>query len=279
MIFEVLIMPKYLVVSDLDDTLLTKKKKITKKSLRFIKKFVREGNYFVFCTGRPLTGAMQYWEMLSKNKIYMPIITSNGGAIHFPPTYKTENIYIRVDLKRFKELCEKIKDFIVCAEARIDNRVYIENADEVPWWIKHFSDDTIIYEGIFHEVIAEGPIIANIWIKEDAFDEFNKIAKEFSHLKIVIAHPAYSDEYEKRLEVVGKNDNVYLDLSGTGIAAYGMLRYGIDKVSKEKILFGTDFPGYNPEMYVKSVLYDKLTDEEREYIFWKNAVSLLNVKG
>ena len=108
--------------------------------------------------------------------------------------------------------------------------------------------------------------------------EFDSIADEFNNLTIVMAHPAYGDEYIKRLDIVKRHENVYLDLSGTGIAAYGMLRYGIDTVGKEKILFGTDFPGYNPEMYVRSVLYDKLTDEEREYVFWKNAIMLLNVK-
>ena len=65
-------MPKYLVACDLDDTLLTKDKKITNKTLRFIKKFTDSGNYFVLCTGRPLVGALQYWEILSKNKINMP---------------------------------------------------------------------------------------------------------------------------------------------------------------------------------------------------------------
>ena len=34
-------MPKYLVACDLDDTLLTKDKKITNKTLRFIKKFTQ----------------------------------------------------------------------------------------------------------------------------------------------------------------------------------------------------------------------------------------------
>ena len=142
-------MPKYLVVSDLDDTLLTSKKKITKKTLKYIKKYTDSGNYFVYCTGRPLAGALKYWEMLSKNKIYMPIITSNGGAIYFPPSFNIDNIYNRIDLKSFKEFCFKVKDCIHCAEARVDNKSYIENLNEVPWWITHFSEDTIIYEGKF----------------------------------------------------------------------------------------------------------------------------------
>lgn len=172
-------MPKYLVVSDLDDTLLTKNKKITRKTIKFIKKYVDSGNYFVFCTGRPLAGALKYWEILSKNKIYMPIITSNGGAIYFPPIFKKENIYNRIDLNIFKEFCYKIKDCIHCAESRVDNRTYIENINEVPWWITHFSEDTIINEGVFHEIISEGPVLSNIWIKEDKIDEFNKIKKEY----------------------------------------------------------------------------------------------------
>ena len=109
-------------------------------------------------------------------------------------------------------------------------------------------------------------------------NELCDIAKKYKNLKIVMAHPAYGYEYIKRLEIVKKYDNVFLDLSGTGIAAYGMLRFGLDKVGKEKILFGTDFPGYNPEMYVRSVLFDKLTDEERDYIFWKNAIRLLEIE-
>lgn len=172
-------MPKYLVACDLDNTLLTDKKKITRKTINYIKKFTREGNYFVFCTGRPLAGALEIWQTLSKNKIFMPIITSNGGAIYFPPTYNRETIYNRINFNKFQEFTKRIQHLIECAEARIDNRVYIENKDIVPFWITHFSPDTIIIEGPFSEVINEGPVLSNIWIKEDGLDEFLEIAKEY----------------------------------------------------------------------------------------------------
>ena len=172
-------MPKYLVACDLDNTLLTDKKKITRKTINYIKKFTREGNYFVLCTGRPLAGALHIWQTLSKNKIYMPIITSNGGAIYFPPSYNRETIYNRIDFNVFQEFAKKVQHLIVCAEARVDNRVYIENIDEVPFWITHFSEDSIINEGKYSEIIAEGPILSNIWIKEDGLEEFFNIAKDF----------------------------------------------------------------------------------------------------
>lgn len=108
-------------------------------------------------------------------------------------------------------------------------------------------------------------------------EECSHIAETFRSLNIVMAHPAYGDEYFSRLDAVKKHDNLFLDLSGTGIASHGMLRFGVDTVGREKIIFGTDFPGYNPEMYVRSVLYEKLTDDEREYIFFKNACRLLDI--
>ena len=188
-------MPKYLVTCDLDDTLLTSKKKITKKTIRFIKKFVDAGNYFVFCTGRPLAGAINFWQQLSKNKIYMPIITSNGGAVYFPPSFNEENIYNRIDLEMFKEFMSKIQPFIVCAEMRIDNRVYIENINEVPSWITHFSLDTIVTEGKFSEIITEGPIISNIWIKEEYFEQFNEIAAKYKESMFIYNWGHYNNRY------------------------------------------------------------------------------------
>ncbi len=105
--------------------------------------------------------------------------------------------------------------------------------------------------------------------------ECARLAEQFPNLKMVIAQPSYGQDYMDLLSIIKKYENLFMDLSGTGIAAYGMLRYGIDVVGKEKIIFGTDFPGYNPEMYVRSVFYEKLTDDEREFILYKNAERLL----
>ena len=104
-----------------------------------------------------------------------------------------------------------------------------------------------------------------------------EIAKAFPHMPVVVAHPGYNEMYLDRLEALKKYDNLYLDISGTGIAATGMLRYGVETVGAERLLFGTDFPGYNPEMYVRSVLFDNLTDDAREQIFWRNAAGLLGI--
>ena len=106
-------------------------------------------------------------------------------------------------------------------------------------------------------------------------DECISVAESFPQLKIVLAHPGYNNDYLDRLDAVKKHENLFLDISGTGIAAYGMLRYGIDTVGKEKILFGTDFPGYSPEIYTRAVMFERLSSTETDAVFWQNAHRLL----
>lgn len=135
--------------------------------------------------------------------------------------------------------------------------------------------DTLLSDGykeLFSACVRLNMVVS---LHTTTLDECISIAESFPELQIVLAHPAYNPEYSERLNAVKKYENLYLDLSGTGIAAYGMLRYGIDTVGKEKLLFGTDFPGYNPEMYIRSVLYERLSSDEIDAIFWKNAYRLL----
>ena len=53
-----------------------------------------------------------------------------------------------------------------------------------------------------------------------------------------------------------------------------MLRWGIDRIGKERILFGTDYPVNSPLMNVCGVLSEPLTGEERKAVFHDNFLRL-----
>lgn len=95
----------------------------------------------------------------------------------------------------------------------------------------------------------------------------------------VAAHPGQKAEYMIHLERLKKYDNAYLDLSGTGLFRYGMVREGIRQVGAEKFLFGTDYPITNPGMYVEAVRFEHISEADRELIFYKNAERLLGIIG
>ncbi|MBR2373770.1 MAG: amidohydrolase family protein, partial [Lentisphaeria bacterium] len=66
----------------------------------------------------------------------------------------------------------------------------------------------------------------------------------------------------------------YLDLSGSGLFRWGMLRKGIDMIGAERILFGSDFPVVSSGMTVAGVLFEHITPAEQSMIFRENFLRL-----
>lgn len=69
----------YMIVSDLDNTLIGSNKLISKKNKEAIAFFVKEGGMFGVATGRTVEGIQPYLEDLTIN---MPCILYNGGGIY-----------------------------------------------------------------------------------------------------------------------------------------------------------------------------------------------------
>lgn len=102
-------------------------------------------------------------------------------------------------------------------------------------------------------------------------DDMHALASQFKDTEIVYAHPSEGEYLKNNIELLQKHDNVYLDLSGSGIHRYGVVRELINKVGSDRILFGTDYPICNPACYVSCIMYENLTDNELELIMHKNA--------
>ena len=165
---------EYLVLCDLDDTLLTSSKEITCESVDFIKKFKELGNIFCIATGRPYQGAFKYYEILGKDA---PYVCDNGCSIYF----KGESpVFFGINFNVFKELINKLigKDqaiFVVTG-----NKVtYSHNYDLVPDFLKHNElNDVQNIESNFDsgEYV---PLIINLYLKEEYYDECIKILDNY----------------------------------------------------------------------------------------------------
>ncbi len=107
-------------------------------------------------------------------------------------------------------------------------------------------------------------------IHQHELDDIEKILLDFPGLKVVMAHPGEAPTYLARLALMKRYPNLYLDLSGTGLFRWGMLRHGVREVGAERFLFGSDYPVCNPAMYVHGVLCEKLSKRDYELIFAEN---------
>ena len=96
-------------------------------------------------------------------------------------------------------------------------------------------------------------------------------------LPFVAAHPGERASVDNHILRMRKYDNVHLDISGTGILRLGMLEYLVDAVGADRILFGTDYPISNHDLYVNVVKISRIPDEAKEKIYFKNAERLLNL--
>lgn len=130
----------------------------------------------------------------------------------------------------------------------------------------------------FQEILSlagEYGMIVSYHTMSDWQEQMEIMIRENPKVTFVAAHPGQKGDYYAHLDRISRYENAYLDISGTGLFRYGMLREGIRLVGAEKFLFGTDYPITNPGMYVQALYYEHITDEDRDKIFCKNAERIL----
>ena len=108
-------------------------------------------------------------------------------------------------------------------------------------------------------------------------DTIDALVSAHPNVKFVSAHPGEQPQLLGHVERMMKYENLYLDISGTGIFRWHSLRYLVEKVGSERIIFGSDYPTCNPGVYVGGVLAEPLSDKDFENIFSLNAKKLLGL--
>ncbi len=106
-------------------------------------------------------------------------------------------------------------------------------------------------------------------------EEIEKLAPRYSNASFIIAHAGAS--YRVAAEVIPlavEFDNVYLEINYTSVP-YGMISHLVRNAPTEKVLFGTDTPMRDPAPIVGWVVYDHISDEEREKVLGGNFRRLL----
>ena len=140
-----------------------------------------------------------------------------------------------------------------------------------------YGAGTFLEEGFFEifKVCEEKGLTVSIHTSTP--DEGRELARRFKNLNIVMAHAGPLTAFVERVKAVSEYDNLFFDISGSGTLLRGVVEYAYDKLGKEKVVFGTDFPGYDPGAFVGMVEYAAIPTEAKEYIFHKNAERLLKL--
>lgn len=103
--------------------------------------------------------------------------------------------------------------------------------------------------------------------------QVDEVAKKYPNIRILMGHSA-PGETDAAIELATKYPNVYLELCDTGRLS-GVIAKMVRKVGSEKVVFGTDFPWYDPNYMLGSVLFSGIGDEDILNIVVNNARRLI----
>jgi predicted TIM-barrel fold metal-dependent hydrolase len=103
------------------------------------------------------------------------------------------------------------------------------------------------------------------------------VAADFPDMPIIMAHPSFPWQ-EEALAVAQHKPNVYIDLSGWSPKYFPpiLIQYA-NTLLKEKMLFGSDWPGITPDRWLSDFEKIAIRDEVRPLILKQNAARLLGL--
>lgn len=140
---------KYLIVSDLDGTLLDHNSELTPRTKVTIKKLIKMGNIFCIATGRTLSSAKKYYDELGLTTLMSNLdgsIISNPSDSSFKPLNFTFSKNILFEIFETKKVIDKIKLAIVestneCIFINNGNYVDIKRNEELLSFLGFRPDD------------------------------------------------------------------------------------------------------------------------------------------
>ena len=107
--------------------------------------------------------------------------------------------------------------------------------------------------------------------------QMKKVLDAFPKLVCVCAHLGGWSEWEDACRILPRYENVYVDTSSS---LYALSREDARRIircySRDRVLFGTDYPMWNPKSELERFLRLFLAEEEEERILCSNAKTLLN---
>lgn len=120
----------------------------------------------------------------------------------------------------------------------------------------------------------EVPVLIHTWGEGDADPRrLANINRRYPEVRLIAAHMG-GDRPDLGAELAGMtNGNVYLEICSTCVA-FDKIRSAVEAAGIERVLFGTDYSLFDPSFTIGAVESADLTDKQREFIYYKNALRL-----
>jgi len=101
------------------------------------------------------------------------------------------------------------------------------------------------------------------------------LAARFPEATILLAHIGEEAWFEA-ISIAEDNPNLILDTTGS-FNWYRILNCALDMVGEDRVVFGMDFPSYNPGPEISKVRDADITEAQKKRIMGENAIRILGL--
>ena len=149
---------------------------------------------------------------------------------------------------------------------------------------QHFEADSPRAMDIYGLCVeADLPVLVHTGDYRYDYSNPNRIARilrAFPRLRFVGAHFGGWSVWDEAAQVLSGFDNIVVDASSTFYATGSDGgRALIRKWGADRVMFGTDYPMWDPRPDIDRLLEMKLSEEEYRRIFWDNAARVFGLGG
>lgn len=118
-------------------------------------------------------------------------------------------------------------------------------------------------------------VLSHTWggSRYDSVEMCKRVVSRYRNITFIMGHSA-PGECDMAIDFARNENNVFLDLTDTH-RLNGIIEKMVKQVSSEKVLFGTDFPWYDPNYCLGSILFSKIDDQDKCNIIHNNAKRIL----
>ena len=165
---------KYLIVLDLDGTLLTGFSDYDEETFEYLRKLNNNGHIVMIATGRPFRSSNFVYEALN---LHSPIINYNGARVTNPtdPNYPITDL--RIEKEDLLEIIEKVRPYLIGVFCEIIDDIYVQNYTEGIHPFLHV-DGGNLHKGELKDILPGNPNGALFFLKEEKVSEFEKYINE-----------------------------------------------------------------------------------------------------
>lgn len=166
-------MERYLIVIDLDGTLLQGYNQYDEKTFQYLRKLNEAGHIIMLATGRPKRSSYFVYQALN---LHSPLINYNGALISNPCDINYPKTDLRINKEALFDIIKKIRPFLLNVFCEIYDDIYVEDYnDEIHPYLH--TDGGLLHTGPLEKILPGNPNSALFFLEKKGMKEFQNYVK------------------------------------------------------------------------------------------------------